>query len=190
MQVSFCGLKANIKAGRTAVRMVKEEYPKGFVSNSRYDTFSIKPNYIISKKLADLTSNMRDIVDYQKRINCDNYKAVEFAVKKTGVANCGEQSVIVSRQLTKQGIENKLVTLSLYNVGENSLYEKNSHTFCLIGYDNDIIISKPETWGDDAVIADMWIGSVDKASKLVKKYPEMLGYNKKTDKLLFHDAFF
>lgn len=185
MQVSFCGLNENLHIGRMAIRDVKQIYQRGFVSNSRYDTFSECKNKTISNKLANMIMNMRDIVDYEKRLGKDGYTAVEKAVRETGAANCGEQAILVSRSLNNSGIRNKVVSMLVYKKESGSFCCVDGHSFCVIGMDDDAFVTKPETWGKDAVIVDLWAGNVEKASKALKKYESMLNYDKNENQLIF-----
>lgn len=185
MQVSFCGLNENLHIGRMAIRDVKNTYPRGFISNSRYDTFSESKNKTISRKLANKIMKMREMVDYQKRLGKDGYTAVEKAVGITNAANCGEQAILVSRSLNNSGIKNKVVSMLVYKKEPGSFYCIDCHTFCVIGMDDDAFVTKPETWGKDAVIVDLWAGNVEKASKALKKYESMLNYDKNKNQLIF-----
>lgn len=185
MFVSFCGLKENIGIGRTAIREVKQEYPRGFVSNSKYDTFSIQRNKRISDMLAKKILKTREIVEHEMKFGKTKIEAVQEAVRITGTANCSEQAMLVSDKLKKAGIENKVVSMCVYKETKYSTEFVDGHTFCVIGLADDAVISKPETWGKDAVVVDMWKGIVDKAPKAISEFTKMLNYDKKNTKLIF-----
>lgn len=188
MQVSFTSLTDNIHAGRMVLKDVKSTYPKGFISNSRYETFSTHVNPQIKRKLEIKIDKTRDIVDMKKRCGYDIYDAVDFAVRKTHTANCGEQAVLVSNSLSKKGILNKIVSMEVYK-NNASNFPLNGHSFCVIGLDDAADISKPETWGNDAVIVDLWSNTVAQARKAISFFSDFMHVDKKQNKVIFHSVF-
>lgn len=188
MWVSFKGLNENISIGRKAVRQLKSDFPRGFISNSRYKTFSISYNPAIEYKLGKKIMDMRDIVDYKERLGLLRPDAVKQAVLKTNAANCYEQAVLVGQYLSESGVPNELVTMSVYK--KNNSYPSDLHAFCLIGLDKGANLMKPDTWGPDSVVVDPWSNTVQKASKAIKQFANMMKFNKKEEKVVFHDVFF
>ena len=185
--VSFCGLKENIDLGRHVLLDTRKAYPYGFLSNSRYSTFSAKMNPKIEEILGEKILKMRDIVDFEKRKGHDSYEAVKYAVAKTGAANCGEQAILLSDQMNNQGIANKIVSMEIYR--KNSSFPNKGHTFCLIGLDKNAKLSDPSTWGKDAVAVDLWSNSVEQAQKALRNFFKMFGYDKKKNDIKFFSVF-
>ena len=167
MRISFCGLKENILYGYQAINDVQRDFPNGLRSNTYYDIFENEKDQKTKVKLEYGISKTRNRVDQMLRYGYLEKDAVEIAVKETGVANCGEQAILVSKKLDKQGIKNKIVQMDVCMNG-NYHYVTGGHTFCLIGTSDDMNVLDPETWGEEAVVVDMWSGIVKKASEALK----------------------
>ena len=168
MSISFCGLKENILYGYQAINDVKRDFPNGLRSNTYYDIFEKEKDQKIKVKLEDGISKTRNRVDQMLRYGYLEKDAVEKAVKKTGVANCGEQAVLVSRKLDEIGISNRVIQMDICRNSKDR-FVTGGHTFCLIGASQDMDIKEPKTWGEEAVVVDMWLG-------IVKKVSEALNY--------------
>lgn len=185
MNVSFSGLKENIKIGRAAVRQVREDYPFGFISNSKYETFSSRVNPKVDEFLTRKINQTRERIDFEKRLGVDGLTAVENVVRKTRAANCGEQAFLLSKRLNENGIHNNIVVMQVQN-GSKVI---DDHTFCVIGLDKNAKIYEPKSWGKDAVIADLWLNNVDSAKKSINKFLQFMNFNKNEDKLLFYSPY-
>ena len=155
MRISFCGLKENVLYGCKAISDVKKDFPNGLMSNTYYDLFEKEKDLEVKESLEIAIDRTRFIVDQYIRQGFSSKDAVEMAVKKTGVANCGEQAVLVSRKLDKEGIINKIVQMDICRSGKGYHYVTGGHTFCLVGASQDMDIKEPKTWGDEAVVVDM-----------------------------------
>ncbi len=188
MRISFCGLKENVLYGCKAISDVKKDFPNGLMSNTYYDLFEKEKDLEVKESLEIAIDRTRFIVDQYIRQGFSSKDAVEMAVKKTGVANCGEQAVLVSRKLDKEGIINKIVQMDICRSGKGYHYVTGGHTFCLVGASQDMDIKEPKTWGDEAVVVDMWSGIVKKASEalnffygfVVPKNNEHIEFSSKT----------
>ena len=189
MQVSFSSLKCNINTGRTVIQDIRKKYPRGFISNSRYETFSTRVNPNIKRKLEVKIDRTRDIIDMKKRCGFNSYDAVKFAVGETNAANCGEQAFLISDSLNKRGVLNKIVSMEVYK-NNTSSYPINGHSFCVIGLDSSADITKPETWGKEAVIIDLWSNTVAQAKKAISFFSDFMNVNKKQNKVIFHSVYY
>lgn len=169
MCISFCGLKENILYGCQAINAVKRDFPNGIRSNTYYDIFEKGEDRKKREELEDGISKTRYRVDEYKRHGYSEKDAIENAVKETGTGNCGEQAVLVSIKLDKEGIVNKIVQMDICRAGKGYHYVTGGHTFCLVGASQDMDVKEPKTWGDDAVVVDMWSG-------IVKIVPEALNF--------------
>ncbi len=185
MKISFKGLNENIKMGRFAVRQVRQEYPFGFLSNSRYEAFAEKVNPKMDSFLRKKISDTREKVRFQERLGYDGLTAVERVVKETHAANCSEQAYLLSKQLKKDGVNHKIVVMEM---NKNKSFV-DSHAFCVIGLDDKAVINKPETWGDEAVVADLWLNSVDRANKALVKFLEIMNYSKKENTVHYREPY-
>ena len=147
MCISFCGLKENVLYGCKAVGDVKKDFPNGLLmSNTYYDLFEKEKNLEVQESLEAAIDRTRFIVDQYIRQGFSSKDAVEKAVKKTGVANCGEQAVLVSRQLDEIGISNRVIQMDICRNSKDR-FVTGGHTFCLIGASQDMDIKEPKTWG-------------------------------------------
>ena len=189
MHVSFSSLKENIHIGRMVIQDVKKTYPRGFISNSRYETFSTRVNPQIRKKLESKIDKTRNIVDMKTRCGLDMYQAVDCAVRETQTANCGEQAVLVSNFLNNRGVLNKIVSMDVYK-NKSLSYPICGHSFCVIGLDKNADLTNPKTWGGDAVIVDLWSNTVKQARKAISFFSDMMGVNKKQNKVIFHSVYY
>lgn len=185
MKISFTGLNENIMMGRFAVRQVRQDYPRGFLSNTRYEAFSNKVNPKMDRFLREKIRDTREKVSFQERLGYDGLTAVERVVKQTGAANCGEQAYLLSKQLKKDGVNHKIVIMEMNK--DKSFVD--SHTFCVIGLDDKAVINKPETWGEEAVVADLWLNSVDKANKALSKFLKIMDFSKKENTVRYHEPY-
>lgn len=101
-------------------------------------------------------------------------------IKNYNMANCGERAFLVSDQLNKMGIANKIVEIS----GNNP---HSAHVFNVIGLAPNADITKPETWGNNAVIIDTWANKTGKANDIIKFYREFLCYNAENQPMSFKE---
>lgn len=164
MRISFCGLKENIIYGRQAINDVKSDFPNGLRSNTYYDTFEKVKDCRIKSELEKGIDKTRNRVDQMIRYGYPEKDAVEIAVRETGIANCGEQAILVSKRLDNRGINNKIIQMDICRDGKGH-YVTGGHSFCLVGASPDMNVRSPETWGEDAVVVDMWSGIVKKATE-------------------------
>lgn len=185
MKVSFSGLNSNIKNGRFAIRQIRESYPFGFVSNTWYEAFASKVHPEMDTFLCDKIKVTRDKIDFEKRLGYDNLTAVENIVKETGAANCGEQAYLLSKRLKENGVKHKVVVMEMKK-GDSYV---DSHTFCVIGLDEKSQINNPKTWGKNAVVADLWMNSVDRASKALNKILNVMDFKKKENTITFREPY-
>lgn len=183
MKVSFCGLKENIEYGNKAIERMKKDFPNGIKSGTYYETFVENQDPDIRQKYQDEVCKMRDIVEWKKRQGLSEREAIEIAVKQTGAGNCGEQAFLLSNRLNEMGITNKLVAIAVCS--KKTKYVEDGHTFCVIDTDNPINPLKPQTWSEDAVIADMWSDTVGKASEVLEYFFEILKPNQDEQNVYF-----
>ncbi len=165
--VSFLGLKENIAYGYQAIDAVKKDFPAGFMSSTYYETFSKEKDDKTLCYYQDLIDTTRELVDYKKRLGKSKKEATYEAVRYTGAANCGEQAVLVSQKLDEIGIKNKVVSMNIRKNIPNCYYVTDGHSFCVIDTADDMNIHNPDTWGEDAVVVDMWSNTVAKVKDAI-----------------------
>ena len=168
MSVSFYGLKENIQYGQEAIARVKRDYPNGFKSNTYYDTFVKEKDSDVRHEYTQAIYRTRDIIQEQVRRGKTERQATEIAVSRTGAANCGEQSFLVSDRLNEMGINNKVINMVILS-NMNKMVQ-GGHTFCVVDADNPIDSIEPKNWSSDAVVVDMWAGKVMKAKDAISYF--------------------
>ena len=123
-----------------------------------------------------LIDTTRELVDYKKRLGKSRKEATYEAVRYTGAANCGEQAVLVSQKLDEIGIKNKVVSMNIRKNIPNCYYITDGHSFCVIDTADDMNIHNPDTWGEDAVVVDMWSNTVAKVKDAIISKKKILIY--------------
>ena len=172
--VSFLGIKENIAYGHQAIAGVKKDFPDGFRSNTYYETFEQPINTDTLEYYEELIETTRALVTYKKRYGKSCKQATKEAVLETKAANCGEQAVLVSQKLDEMGIKNKVMSMSIRKNIPNCCYITNGHSFCVIDTAPDMNVSEPNTWGNDAVIVDMWSNTVAKVKDAIEFFGTFL----------------
>ena len=185
--VSFLGLKENIAYGHQAIEAVKKDFPAGFMSNTYYETFHENQDEKTLFFYEDLIETTRELVDLKKRQGKSKKEATFEAVRYTGAANCGEQAVLVSQKLDEMGIKNKIISMNVRKDIPNCYYVTNGHSFCVVDSADDMQVNNPDTWGDDAVVVDMWSNTVAKVKDAIEYFGTFLK-PKKDERIQFESA--
>lgn len=172
--VSFLGLKENLAYGRQAIANVQKDFPVGFMSNTYYETFADPVEKDVLYFYEDLIETTRALADFKKRQGMSSKQATFEAVNHTGAANCGEQAILISQKLDEMGIKNKIISMNIRQTSKYSNYATGCHTFCVIDTDKDMVINNPETWGEDAVVVDMWSNTVAKVKDAIEFFGTFL----------------
>ena len=186
--VSFLGLKENIAYGHQAINSVKKDFPAGFMSNTYYETFSKEKDDKTLCFYQDLIESTRELVDFKKRQGKTKKEATYEAVKYTGAANCGEQALLISQKLDELGVKNDVISMQICKTGKSYYHITNGHSFCVIDTAEDMDVNNPDTWGNDAVVVDMWSNTVAKAKDAIAFFSTFL-IPKENEKIRFETAF-
>ena len=166
--VSFRGQKENMVYAREAIAEVKKDFPDGFKSNTYCETFAQPTDEMTISFYTDLIYATRDLIHSKKRHGLTKQEATQEAVKETGAANCGEQAVLVSQKLDNKGVKNDIISMNTVRTTPNCRFVTGGHTFCVIDGAEGMSIQDPETWGENAVVVDMWSGTIAKAKEAIK----------------------
>lgn len=157
----------NIEYAQQAIAEVKKDFPDGFKSNTYYETFGNPEDKMTISLYTDLIYATRDLIYDKKRHGLSKQEATQEAVRETGAANCGEQAVLVSQKLDEKGIKNDIISMNIRN-NANNYFVTGGHSFCIIDCAEDMNIQNPDTWGEDAVIVDMWSGTIAKVKEAIE----------------------
>jgi hypothetical protein len=153
-------------------------------SNNRI-TMPIKPA-LTAQKSREFEKEFWQYQQYSNIVNqisisnekMDNYKLgisllekVNNEFKQNKFANCGEKVYYIYNELNKKGVTNQ----SIVEISGNS-NDKN-HVFNVIGMVENADITKPETWGQNAVIIDAFENKIGSVYKNLRFYEKAFGYN-------------
>ena len=188
ISVSFRKQNENMLYAQEAIAEVKKDFPDGFKSNTYCETFENPEDKMTISFYTDLIIATRELIDYNKRFGLSKQEATQEAVKETGAANCAEQAVLVSQKLDEKGIKNDIISMNTVYATPHSRYVTGGHTFCVIDCDKEMNIQNPETWGENAIIVDMWSGTIAKVKEAIEffktfvkpKENEHIQYEKET----------
>ena len=167
--LSFKGLHENIALGKEVTRAFREEFGR-LHSNSwvetlifrrndfwdtPYETFKLKAKYHCECRTLRGENNAfykADFGSYQ-----DFIERLKLRMKQLKFGNCGEQSYIINNMLEKKGIQVKQLLLNLYLKGLNKAEQTGvRHCVNIIDYAEPFKFSRPNKWGENAVIIDPW----------------------------------
>jgi len=133
--------------------------------------------YVIQKmkEQADINfKTMIEILDKRpdfKDITFEQYiNMIENEFQQYNHANCGERAYYLHNLMNQKGIDNTIIEIS----GNSA---SNSHVFNVIGLDKNADINNPETWGENAIVVDVWAKKLTSAKSAIEYYKDFLGYD-------------
>ena len=131
--------------------------------------------YEMQVKRFDLVKNAASREDY--------YQAILEDINKEGLANCGEMANIAQHKLNDNGIKADVVRLLFhqYRRGQSRSNGVCDHIFTVINLDKNADLRKPETWGNEAIIIDPWLGIAKRANLALKQIKELMEYSPTTE---------
>lgn len=192
--ISFGSLKAQKRLGEKMLREYRKTYPRNFHSSSLVDSFIIRHNgdrafKSVNKKLRNLADRYNEEIDivrlkYQNKdypsweVYIDTLKK---AVLSRNAANCGEQADLMQDIFFKNGMDAHNVCMTFYTKKSTFRDEKmyRNHVFIVTGLKQDADITKPKTWGNEAVVTDPWSNVVLSAGEAIDYFRKILGFNPK-----------
>lgn len=125
------------------------------VTNNRFYSKFLNKINIQSKYIEALRSFFKkDFFEISKRKNHEPnkenaMKALNEIISAYKIANCREQSFLISEQLKKANIPNIIAIRNMFD-----------HCFIICNLAKDAKISQPSTWGKKAFIVDPWMNRV------------------------------
>lgn len=196
-QTSFGSIKPAIKLGESAIKEIRKEFPY-LKSDSKIHAIILdkkdNPKYRnIVYQLLDLADNVTDDIWMMRRdsiIESNNpnkiIKQTKYAMKKYGVANCGEEADIVQSILIRKGEQAHRMTLDVRNQATKAHTKSlHDHVFVVMGVKEGADLTNPKTWGSKAVIVDSWAKMADSAYNVIENYKKMFKVNPKKDEIIF-----
>lgn len=180
----------NLYAGENILRAFKSEYPY-LNSNTRYskliekhtgnDSYSEIIPYLRGQACLSgfKISQIRN--SYNNRI--DKVDKLKKLVKSDKAGNCKECAYIIHDELTKRGIPAENIRLNILD--KNGTDKRKNHTFTVFGLSEDAKLSKPESWGKNAIIIDGWTNMVKKAQEGIEYLKTHFEFNPENEVCTF-----
>ena len=191
--ISFGSLKAQKRLGEKMLKEYRKTYPRNFHSSSLVDSFIIRHNG--DRAFESVNKKLRILADkYNQEINnarlkleggYDTWDAYIEKLKKVvcaeKAANCGEQADLMLDVFLQNGEEAHSVCVTFYTKGDMFSDEQfyRNHAFVVSGLSRNADITKPKTWGNEAVVTDPWSNVVLSAGEAIDYFRKILGFNPK-----------
>lgn len=114
----------------------------------------------------------------------DIIKNSKNAINKTRGANCFENALLAQAELLSKGIKADLIMIRGYSKQDKD-YANTKHVFTVINLADNAILSKPKTWGKNALVVDPWLGIIMNAKDAMNHYKAF--YTNKRNGVIVHD---
>jgi len=202
--ISFTGLKSNLKLGEKVLREVRKEFPK-----RRSDSFirvkieqcrrpkkleKLMPKFEeIAEKLEKIAKKYCMYTDEVTREKGGDYfsysgfinKLKQIIIKYRGAANCDEFADIVQYNLLCRNEKPHNIAMWIKNAktGENKKW--GAHLFTVFGLKKGAKFDEPKTWGNKAVVVDAWGNIVMQAREAIEHFKTMLDFNPEKHKIVY-----
>lgn len=193
-QISFDGLKENLKIGEKVLKNFQQDFPS--ISSGTYLRLKILQHDDIDSPVIDRLIVARRKCDKNIRslrvLKAENkpYLSVEtyidklkslIAVNKT--ANCNEIADLMQYDLINRGVQDSHISmLWVFNENPDRVFD---HLFPVFGLKPGARLIDPETWGNNAVIIDGWLKFVKPAKEGLDYILQTFGFKPKTSELRF-----
>lgn len=179
----------NLRNGEKVLKEFKQEFPY-IRSNTKInlELFNHKDN----ADIVSLTPKLKgraSIVGFKIYMMRQQYAGAKdkigfltSAIKKEKSANCGECAILLHNKLEQKGIKSQNVRFNIHNNVDKS---NRNHAFTVFGLDKNADISKPHTWGKNAIIVDGWANIAQKAQDGVDYLKQLFALNPKEETCVF-----
>ena len=165
----FQGLQENLAMGKEVTREFRKEFGRlhssswvdtllsrrGGFWNAPYKMIELRDKYTLQAQLLRGDKN----AFYKEKFNSyeDFIEQLKLRMKKYKSGNCVEQAYIISDMLEKMKIKSKQLILNLYLKDSDDEIPKGiRHVVNIANHAEPFKVSKPNQWGEDAVIIDTW----------------------------------
>ena len=148
---------------------MSETIAKGFERNNASPYLKEKAKAKADKDFQTTIAILEKRPD-EKDITFSQYiNMIENEFQQYNHANCGERAYYLHNEMNKKGINNTII-----EIGGNT--SENSHVFNVIGLDKNADINNPETWGENALVIDVWANKLLPPKDAIAYYKEFLNY--------------
>ena len=178
---AFINTNKNYNIGRNVMNEFYEKYPKldsftmsetiykGFERNNANSYLREKAKAKADKDFNTMIGILEKRPD-NKDVTFNQYiNIIEKEFDEYNFANCGERAYYLHNEMNKKGIDNTIIEIGVKSAS-------NSHVFNVIGLDKNADITNPETWGENALVVDVWANKLLPPKEAVAYYKEFLNY--------------
>ncbi len=183
--ISFGSLRENKIAGEKVLRDLRQDFgylQSGTRLQQKVFSHTFPPKYIhLLRPIADRGSALnRELYGSERRgIFQGTHNSLDEAVeaigklvKKLGIANCGEYSILVQHALEKRGLDPQNFKMIVDSLGGPD--PSPDHFATVIGLKKGARLDSPKTWGNQAVVVDAWSGISMEARAAIDHYLKIL----------------
>lgn len=187
--ISFYGLKANLRTGDVVLRRINQELNVPIKSNTKIGVKIVE--HQLDKKYADVVEKLTALekkyavkIDKERERRPHIFESFEECVyvlresaKTSGIANCSERAYIVQSELLKEKEAAHVIKIIAQDRSNPDLKNKfGEHVFTIFGLKKGCDLTKPETWGDNAVVVDWWANMVMSARDAIDSYKRIFNF--------------
>lgn len=195
---SFGNLKPSIRIGEQEIYEFYREFPNiisttklaSRLSNIKQSNmpYELRLNLHMLLKRLDLKITSQRLKYYRPDYD-DFLRILPIAIKKSGLANCGEMSAIIQNKMLKKDIECHQVSMFIKN--DKQKRDFIDHAFLIINLNPKSKLKNPKTWGNKAVIIDPWFKECAPAIEMISKYKMFFKLDENNrEKFVFRDSNF
>jgi|GEM_PF-4765258 len=180
--ISFKGLKENLRLGEQVLKDFKREYPNvksNVLVDVKASAHEDDPRYQkLLPRLRKVESvYAKGVNEYRKKRLLTPYSSVDDYVRELktdfsagGFANCQARAVVIESELHKRGVTPCNIGVEFPDSRTGFVRSSKSHVFTVFGLKKDARTKEPGTWGQEAVIVDAWAGIVMPAREAIDYY--------------------
>lgn len=180
----------NLYKGESVLRDFNTQYPY-LKSNTKYNhLIDLHKNNEQYAKLIPIIKGKSILAGFVLNQIRNTYKQttdkityLKNAVKHQKTANCQECAFLVHNKLSEQGILAQNVRMNFVTKGTDKIPK--NHAFTVIGLDKEADITRPNTWGKNAVIVDAWTNTVKRARDGIKYIKEFFNFNPEKEDCIY-----
>lgn len=154
--VSENELESNLTLAKEALKFVKDMHLR---SNTAMEHENPYISYRPTGEYEEIVSDINYLNNIRQRKSIDDYvKITKERAPLMGVGNCSDQAILAANYLIEKKNYKNVAMIALTMKGQNPLDPGaiDQHVFAVMGLDKDADLTKPETWGENAVVVDPW----------------------------------
>ena len=167
-----------VKSPTYIAQIIKKRSQEGADDEEISDLMLKRHEYHIG--LSKIRSEMNQYGYMNNAVYC--ILLTSFMAKYGTYLNCGECSSLIKNMLDKKGVEAHNVYMTTQNE-QGERVNKAEHVFTVINMKEDAKINDPSTWGDDAVVCDVWANIAMGKDEAIEYYRDLFSID---DRYVLH----